>query len=41
MKVSRRISKAYSPVEMYCMYMIWWILYQRKQRLQDEMQQNM
>ena len=32
MKVWRRISKAYSPVEMYCMYMIWWILYQRKQK---------
>ncbi len=35
------IEGVFRHVEMYCMYMIWWILYQRKQRLRDEMQQNM
>ena len=28
-------------VEMYCMYMIWWILCRKKRRLREEMQRNM
>ena len=41
MKAWRLISKVYLHVEMYCMYMTWWILCRKKRRLREEMQQNM
>ena len=37
----RQASRGFLPVGMCCMFMIWWIMCQRKQLLQESMRRNM
>ena len=41
MRCWRPVLKESSPVVMCCMFMIWWIMCQRKQLLQESMRRNM
>ena len=40
-KAWRLISKVYLHVEMYCMYMTWWIFVSEEAKTYEEMQENM